>query len=436
MQEATVRADLVGALPAAGGWEPLDSFPAAAELLTSRRLAQITWALIGLGIVVRLIRYLLQFPLWPDEAYLAHNYLDRGYLDLLKPLDYIQIAPLLYLWVQHTIIKLFGFSEYSLRLYVLLCGIGSLFLFRHLAGRLLRGTAFLLAVGTFAMAYPLIRHSAEAKPYGSDLFVSLVLLTLAVEWCRRRQESRWWWALTLVVPIACLLSYPAVFVASGISATMAIVLWRQRLWRQWLRWGLFNVALLAGFVTLFMLSARNQMNASGPAQRAAFSDDFPPLDAVGKFLAFLAVRTNELMCYPVGGELGPNLLTSLCCLTALVLLLRRRRIALAALCVVPLALHFLAATVHAYPYGGSWRLSVYMAPIFCLLMGLGAAAILSKLNSRRSALTPVVVALILLVAVGVGASVRDFLKPYKEPCWMRNRDFARWFWCEKAQDAE
>ena len=32
--------------------------------------------------------------------------------------------------------------------------------------------------------------------------------------------------------------------------------------------------------------------------------------------------------------------------------------------------------------------------------------------------------------------MRDFLKPYKETCWQRNRDFARWFWADKALDAE
>jgi 4-amino-4-deoxy-L-arabinose transferase-like glycosyltransferase len=111
----------------------------------------------------------------------AHNYLDRGYLELLRPLDFRQVAPFVYLWVPKTFVSVLGFSEYSLRLYVFLCSVASLLVFRRLAGRVLQGTARLLAVGTFAVAYPLLRYSAEAKPYGSDFFVSLVLLTLAVE---------------------------------------------------------------------------------------------------------------------------------------------------------------------------------------------------------------------------------------------------------------
>ena len=88
----------------AEGFTPFDPFPAATEMFGADRLARIAWAFVGLGIVIRTIRFLLNFPLWPDEAYLAHNYLDRGYLDLLRPLDYGQVAPLLYLWVQKTVV--------------------------------------------------------------------------------------------------------------------------------------------------------------------------------------------------------------------------------------------------------------------------------------------------------------------------------------------
>ena len=166
----------------AEGFAAPDPFPTAAESLGAVRLSRIAWTFIALGILIRGIRYLLNFPLWPDEAYLAHNYLDRGYLDLLRALDYSQVAPLLYLWVQKAIVSICGFSEYSLRLYVFLGSIASLLLFRDLAGRLLQGVARLMAIATFAVAYPLIRYSAEAKPYGSDMLVALVLLVLLVRW--------------------------------------------------------------------------------------------------------------------------------------------------------------------------------------------------------------------------------------------------------------
>ena len=140
---------------------------------------------MALGVAARLIRFGLRLPLWCDEAFLSANFLDRGYGDMLRPLEYHQVCPVLFLWVQLSVVKLLGFTEYTLRLFPLICGLGSIALFWHLAGRLLRGTALVLAVGIFATSYACIRYSAEAKPYGCDLLVGLVLVSLLVEWWRQ-----------------------------------------------------------------------------------------------------------------------------------------------------------------------------------------------------------------------------------------------------------
>ena len=280
MEEISPNPECAATLPDAGyGFlPPLDPFPAAAESLTDARIRRILWGFLLLGIAVRAIRFLLCFPLWPDEAYLAHNYLDRSYLGLLKPLDFIQIAPILYLWVQKTFVNLFGFSEYSLRLYSLLCGVASLFVFRYMAGRLLRGTALVLAFAVFAVAYPLVRYSGEAKPYGADMLVALILVTLAILWQEQPEKPRRWWALTLAMPLAMLLSYPAAFMGGGICLAMAIelLLRRDRRWRSWLRWIVVCAALAGGAAVLYGLCAREQMEKSGPAQQKAFRVGLPP----------------------------------------------------------------------------------------------------------------------------------------------------------------
>ena len=68
-----------------------------------------------LGCVFRIIRYAQNLPLWSDECFLSVNFIDRGYRELLEPLDNGQIAPPLFLWAQRFIIDLGGFSEWSLR---------------------------------------------------------------------------------------------------------------------------------------------------------------------------------------------------------------------------------------------------------------------------------------------------------------------------------
>ena len=93
------------------------------------------------------------------------------------------------------------------------------------------------------------------------------------------------------------------------------------------------------------------------------------------------------------------------------ILLRSRRFSLALLCTAPLALCFVAAALHRYPYGNHARFALFMAPIFCLLTGLGAAAFLALLKNRRwSTAGPVKAALAVLVVIAVGSCGPRFLQ--------------------------
>ena len=415
---------------------PIAVLAADTESLDRRRLAQATWILLALGVTARVVRYLLRFPLWDDEAFLCANFLDRGYLDLIQPLDNHQVAPLLFLWVQLSTVKLFGFSEYALRLYPLACGVGGLFLYRHLAGRLLKGTALLIAVGLFAVSYSLIRHSVEAKPYGSDVFVSLVMLTLFIEWQLRGHDARWLWASTAFVPVALGLSYPAVFVGGGISLATGVSLLGARGGRRWLGWAIYNLVLVGSFLGFFVLCTAGQKGAELSFMREYWQDIFPPMTEPLKLLGWLAVtHTSELMAYPVDLGNCANVLTLLCSLVGLTVFLRQRRYAFVVLCLTPLVLNFIAAALQRYPYGGSPRFGLYWAPIICWLTGLGAAVLLAASPARRR--RPSLLVIVgLLAAIACGSIFRDFVKPYKSKDVMRERDFARWFWFNKAFDGE
>ena len=96
-------------------------------------MAVATVVFLVLGCGLRIVRYAQNLPLWADECFLAVNFIERGYLQLLEPLDNGQIAPLLYLWIERLVLDLAGFSEATLRLFPLLCGLASMVLFWRLA---------------------------------------------------------------------------------------------------------------------------------------------------------------------------------------------------------------------------------------------------------------------------------------------------------------
>ena len=76
-----------------------------------RGLEWATRAFMVLGVLLRIARYAMDYPLWWDEAFVAVNFIRRDYLDLLRPLDYGQVCPILFLWAELTMVKLLGFSE-------------------------------------------------------------------------------------------------------------------------------------------------------------------------------------------------------------------------------------------------------------------------------------------------------------------------------------
>jgi hypothetical protein len=370
--------------------------------------------LVLLGVGWRALRFFLQFPIWGDEAFVCLNFLDRDYLGLTRPLRFVQVAPILFLWSELTAFRLLGGSELALRLLPFLAGLGSLFLFWRLVRMTLSPAAGVLAVGFLAVAYYPVRHSCEVKPYAFDLFFALALLVAAASWLLQPERVRWLVVLVLLVPFALGLSYPAVLVAGAVSVALLPAVCGLRDPRTWVLYTAYNALMLASFLGLYLLAGTNQYDSAGGRDNSYWTEWFPPAQPVA-FLKWLALaHTGNMMAYPAGGRDGASTFTFLLCIVGLWHLSRRRRWDLIVLLLVPFALTFAAAALHRYPYGGSARVAQHVAPAICLLAGTGAAICLVGLtrwlsNEWRLAL----VACGILVAMGLAGMARDWSKPYK-----------------------
>jgi hypothetical protein len=129
--------------------------------------------------------------------------------------------------------------------------------------------------------------------------------------------------------------------------------------------------------------------------------------------------------------------TLILCLAGLIVLFRRRRWGMMALCLGPLALSLAAAALRRYPYGQMTKFQFFAAPAFCLLAGLGAALLaLRPIGGPRLRPATLRLALLLLTAIGLGCVGRDLVCPAKTAATMRARDFARWFWFTAEYDGE
>lgn len=397
---------------------------------------QLAWAFVALGTLVRLLRYLAGIPLWFDECFLAENFLDRSYSDLLGPLINDQVAPIGFLWIELTAVKLFGFSEWSLRLFPLCCGIASLFLFRHLASRILTGSAYVLAVACLSVAKAPIFLSTDAKPYASDLLVALAILTLAVEWLRAPQRARWLWALAAFVPLALVLSMPAIFVLGGVSLALAVPAWQARSSSARWVWLALNQLLAACFLLLvqFNLSRQYESTREFMLNYWTKSDAFPPLADAWALAVWLVDKHSgeDLFAYPYGAENGGSTLTVVCVLVAAVVMWRQGQRRLLTAFASMLGLLFVAAVLRCYPYGGNIRLVQFLAPAVCLMAGLGGAVLLERLStatSRRLAISGVLTGLGIFAC---GMAADSFARPYRDAEDPLYKELAKSLWADES----
>lgn len=390
------------------------------EIAHHRRLRQIALALVVIGLIWRCSRYFLAFPIWGDEAMLLVNYFTRGYLDLFGPIDGCQIAPLLFHICEMTAFQWLGPSEVAVRLPAFVICLASLPLFWHVTRRLLSPLGHTLAVAIFSVSIWPATMGALVKPYAFDLFVSLGMTALFVEWLRDTERRAWLVALILALPLAMMASYPAVFVAGGIGAVLMAEAWQRRD-RGLLALGMvYGVVLAVSFGGHYLLVGMRHLNSPVAGVTTAvgmdqyWSNAFPPLNPFKAVLWFFLVHTGQMAAYPLGAASGGSILTASLALVGLVVLVRQGHGRVVGVILVTFGLWFLASLLRKYPYGLSCRLSQHVAAFYCLTAGMGAAAIILRLTSDHRKLVATLGVCGVLATIGLGGSVRDFLYPYRE----------------------
>ncbi|MEW4567563.1 glycosyltransferase family 39 protein [Tautonia sp. JC769] len=414
-----------------------------AEPGTRDRLIQ-RWllAFVGLGVLLRIIRYLSDRPLWGDEAMVAVNVLGRGFGGLMEPLTFFQVAPIGFLWVGRLMVVVLGPSEWSLRLASAACGVVAVPVFALLARRSVGPVAALLAVAVLAVSYAPIRHAVEVKPYAFDLLAALVVMLPAIRWLKHPGRPRTLWWLVAAAPVAMACSHPATFVAGGIGVALTPIVWRRAgedadrelraIWATYL--GVVGLA----FLGVYAISTGDQSDAVSSTYREGYwAAAFPPIDEPWRLPQWLLMtHVGEAFGYPIGGEKGGSVVSTALAVVGLIALWRGGERGLVMVLLAPIGMTLLAAMLGRYPYGGSARTMQHIAPSLCIAIGEGARRLLDRTASTRERGRRLSIVLVGLAVIGAGMFSTDLVMPYRTREDQRSRDFARWFWPEVARGAE
>lgn len=358
------------------------NFPSALQENTSTMyMKRITnyfpWTIITVGIILRLSLFMVNRSLYIDEADLIGNITHRTFMGLTKPLDEKQNAPIGFLWFEKAALISFGDSEYTFRLYALLMGIASLFLFYKVSHKLLSHRAALIALSLFTFSHGLIRYSSEAKQYMGDVAISLLLLYLTVLPKRISELSA-----AFIGALVFWFSHASTFIVCSIGISR----WKKLLWA--------IPIWIASFSLEYFIILRYSINDSdlGPLWISFFAP-FPPrsisdLQKTGdiflRYLSYIFFFPHTLFL----------IFSVLLMILGIITFWGKNRTATMTL-ILPFLLVYIASGYHAYPLAE--RLLLFLAPLIFLLVAYGADVVLSLSQKIGQAARLTVVTLLLTI---------------------------------------
>ena len=364
----------------------------------------LTGLILIAGLFLRLRQYLTGRSLWLDEAMLALNIVNRDFGGLFKPLDYDQGAPIGFIVVEKTFSLIFGRNEFGLRLFPLLIGLSSLWLFYLLLKQFTRGAPLWVGLALFAFNPRLIYYSSEVKQYIVDVAATILLLLLTMP-LFQQPERRKFVTLAWVGSLALWFSHPSLFVLAGIGLALSLFYFQKQDFpnlRQTFGMGLLWVINLG---VLFFLSLNNLRHNA--YMREYWQGAFVPMPPWSD-LNWYVSAFQQNMDTQFGVSYAAGIMFLLMFLGLSMLFIQRREVAITIISI--LFFTFLASALGLYPL--LERMGLFLVPIGILLI----ANSFENLSKRlREYPIPSVIALIAMsgfVLYGpVTRSLEQFITP-------------------------
>jgi hypothetical protein len=196
-----------------------------------KKLANATfYAVLALLLIVGLLTRIhsMDRSLWLDEAWVANSVLEPTISDTVYYRDWLQTSPPLFLLLMRFVVGILGVSNEAFRVIPALFGFFSVILMALSAARLLRPSFSLVAVSLFVFCPSVVYYSHEAKQYSTDVFVSLMLISLGLVYLSKPSKTNLYFWLGSFLLLS-FVSYQAVLFIPGMClATILAAVQRPR----------------------------------------------------------------------------------------------------------------------------------------------------------------------------------------------------------------
>ena len=171
-------------------------------------------AIFAVSIVFQTFLFVKNPSFWHDEAALALNITSRGFAGLLDGLDNLQVAPPGFLFLSKLMLVLFNpktdyWRDFCLRVIPFLSGILSIAAFYYLSTQVFRNRLQILISNLlFALNPCAILYASQYKQYSTELFVSVILLSIFYNIINGNFKKYYY----LILVLAPFFSYSSIFI--------------------------------------------------------------------------------------------------------------------------------------------------------------------------------------------------------------------------------
>jgi hypothetical protein len=324
------------------------------------------YAILAAGVLLALVQYFFNRSLWLDEAMLAISIVTVNATDLLKPLKFDQVAPILFLQPEKLFSQLIPNSEMGLRLFPLISYLVALFAVSQII-RILFSNIYIqiVTLAFFVFNSALIYYSNEAKQYMTDVMVlSVVYYLILITYKIPRNKHL---LLTVVGVFSIFLSNVSVIILFSAGIYWFIQEFRKTKFLVFI-WVFGSWGMAFGFYYFFFIL--------GHPARAVMLDywkganAFLPLNPIDPALYLFLFEKTQIILGVLSNSksviLG-MLFGILVFLGFLNTIIKRKNKAFLMLFLLPLIIHLILSAFQFYPFDK--RLILYMIPNFIIVLG-------------------------------------------------------------------
>jgi hypothetical protein len=257
------------------------------------------WCIVAVVIALRLFHFIDNRSLWEDEIYLSAGIVHMNFHELLaQPLPYLQKAPIGYLLITRLLVQVFGNNEMALRLYPLVTSTSALILFIPVARYYLKPLGAVVALALLALAPPLVYHSVEAKPYGTELFATVLVLWLYIRYQHAtRLAPLFMWGV--YGAILMWFVYTGIFVQAAVALVVIVKYLKQKDWKIVFRLMVPFGMWVVSFGASYLLYAKQGSDSGWLVDFWEKHDGYIPLSPVAG-ITWIIHRVFSFFHYPLG----------------------------------------------------------------------------------------------------------------------------------------